>query len=196
MRSGTRREPSVLVIHVLCRVAVSDRPSAASSFIFFVQGTPGLPGPVGDKGVRGDKGDRGLTTTLKGDQFPTGIIEGPPGPPGPPGNVQGFFLQSVSTGRCYYYFIVVALRVDLCSVLSVDCADLHPFEHSLERFFSPGVGVRSNGVRVNSAVSDSPPSSFSTTVFHRGQQLIDGARQLCDNDDDDNDNNNNNVRFE
>lgn len=30
----------------------------------------------------GDKGDRGITTTLKGDQFPTGIIEGPPGPPG------------------------------------------------------------------------------------------------------------------
>lgn len=55
--------------------------------MFFVQGTPGLPGPIGDKGLRGDKGDRGLTTTLKGDQFPTGIIEGPPGPPGPPGNV-------------------------------------------------------------------------------------------------------------
>lgn len=52
----------------------------------FFQGTPGLPGPIGDKGIRGDKGDRGLTTTLKGDQFPTGIIEGPPGPPGPPGN--------------------------------------------------------------------------------------------------------------
>lgn len=28
---------------------------------------------------KGDKGDRGLTTTFKGDQFPTGIIEGPPG---------------------------------------------------------------------------------------------------------------------
>lgn len=38
-----------------------------------------------DQGEKGDKGDRGLTTTLKGDQFPTGIIEGPPGPPGPPG---------------------------------------------------------------------------------------------------------------
>uniref|UniRef100_A0A1B0CM49 Uncharacterized protein n=1 Tax=Lutzomyia longipalpis TaxID=7200 RepID=A0A1B0CM49_LUTLO len=36
-------------------------------------------------GDKGDKGDRGLTTTLKSDQFPTGIIEGPPGPPGPPG---------------------------------------------------------------------------------------------------------------
>lgn len=37
------------------------------------------------KGDQGDKGDRGLTTTFKGDQFPTGIIEGPPGPPGPAG---------------------------------------------------------------------------------------------------------------
>lgn len=38
------------------------------------------------QGDKGDKGERGYTTTLKGDQFPTGIIEGPPGPPGPPGN--------------------------------------------------------------------------------------------------------------
>lgn len=37
------------------------------------------------QGEKGDKGERGLTTTLTGDQFPTGIIEGPPGPPGPPG---------------------------------------------------------------------------------------------------------------
>lgn len=37
------------------------------------------------QGDKGDKGERGLTTTLTGDQFPTGIIEGPPGPPGPPG---------------------------------------------------------------------------------------------------------------
>lgn len=37
------------------------------------------------QGDRGDKGDRGLTTHFKGDQFPAGIIEGPPGPPGPPG---------------------------------------------------------------------------------------------------------------
>jgi len=37
------------------------------------------------QGDKGDKGERGLTTTLNGDQFPTGIIEGPPGPPGPPG---------------------------------------------------------------------------------------------------------------
>lgn len=41
-----------------------------------------LSHPQGDKG---DRGDRGLTTTIKGDEFPTGIIEGPPGPPGPPG---------------------------------------------------------------------------------------------------------------
>lgn len=40
---------------------------------------------LASQGDRGDKGDRGITTTLKGDQFPTGIIEGPPGPPGVPG---------------------------------------------------------------------------------------------------------------
>ncbi|XP_025017074.1 collagen alpha-1(XXIII) chain isoform X2 [Tetranychus urticae] len=45
-------------------------------------GKDGLPGPKGDKG---DKGDRGLTTTLDGNAFPTGFIEGPAGPPGPPG---------------------------------------------------------------------------------------------------------------
>lgn len=45
-------------------------------------GKDGLPGPKGDKG---EKGDRGLTTTLDGNAFPTGFIEGPPGPPGPPG---------------------------------------------------------------------------------------------------------------
>lgn len=38
-----------------------------------------LKGPKGDQG---EKGDRGYTTTLNSDQFPTGIIEGPPGPPG------------------------------------------------------------------------------------------------------------------
>ncbi|KXJ79803.1 hypothetical protein RP20_CCG028077 [Aedes albopictus] len=48
-------------------------------------GNPGTPGLPGGKGDRGDKGDRGLTTHFKGDQFPAGIIEGPPGPPGPPG---------------------------------------------------------------------------------------------------------------
>lgn len=37
------------------------------------------------QGDRGDKGDRGYTTTLKGEQFPSGVFEGPPGPPGPPG---------------------------------------------------------------------------------------------------------------
>jgi hypothetical protein len=36
----------------------------------------------GPKGDNGEKGDRGFTTTLNSDQFPTGIIEGPPGPPG------------------------------------------------------------------------------------------------------------------
>ncbi|KAL2738535.1 collagen alpha chain CG42342-like isoform X19 [Vespula maculifrons] len=45
-------------------------------------GIPGLSGPKGDKG---DKGDRGLTTSMNGEPFPTGILEGPPGPPGPPG---------------------------------------------------------------------------------------------------------------
>ncbi|CAH2085129.1 unnamed protein product [Euphydryas editha] len=48
-------------------------------------GPVGPPGPAGHKGDKGDKGERGFTTTLKGDSFPTGIIEGPPGPPGPPG---------------------------------------------------------------------------------------------------------------
>lgn len=37
------------------------------------------------QGDKGDKGDRGLTTTLDGNTFPTGFIEGPAGPPGPPG---------------------------------------------------------------------------------------------------------------
>lgn len=45
------------------------------------------------QGDKGDKGERGLTTTLNGDQFPTGIIEGPPGPPGPPGNLMIAFKQ-------------------------------------------------------------------------------------------------------
>lgn len=44
-----------------------------------------LPLCVVPQGDKGDKGERGYTTTLKGDAFPTGIIEGPPGPPGPPG---------------------------------------------------------------------------------------------------------------
>ncbi|KAM0727145.1 Collagen-like protein 7 [Formica fusca] len=48
-------------------------------------GPPGTPGLVGPKGDKGDKGDRGFTTTLKGEQFPSGVFEGPPGPPGPPG---------------------------------------------------------------------------------------------------------------
>ncbi|KAL9899287.1 collagen alpha chain CG42342 isoform 7-T7 [Glossina fuscipes fuscipes] len=48
-------------------------------------GAPGPTGPFGIKGDKGDRGDRGLTTTIKGDEFPTGIIEGPPGPAGPPG---------------------------------------------------------------------------------------------------------------
>jgi hypothetical protein len=37
------------------------------------------------QGDKGDKGDRGLTTTLDGNAFPTGFIEGPAGPPGAPG---------------------------------------------------------------------------------------------------------------
>lgn len=37
------------------------------------------------QGEKGEKGERGLTTTLDGNAFPTGFIEGPPGPPGPPG---------------------------------------------------------------------------------------------------------------
>ena len=55
-------------------------------------GKDGFAGPKGDKG---EKGDRGLTTTLDGNAFPTGFIEGPPGPPGPPG-VAGKRLISLS----------------------------------------------------------------------------------------------------
>nr|KAF7410730.1 hypothetical protein H0235_013337 [Vespula pensylvanica] len=40
---------------------------------------------AGYTGDKGDKGDRGLTTSMNGEPFPTGILEGPPGPPGPPG---------------------------------------------------------------------------------------------------------------
>lgn len=47
------------------------------------------------QGDQGDKGDRGLTTTFKGDQFPTGIIEGPPGPPGPAGKL--IYLDVITT---------------------------------------------------------------------------------------------------
>ncbi|OQR68315.1 endonuclease-reverse transcriptase HmRTE-e01-like [Tropilaelaps mercedesae] len=42
-------------------------------------------GKVDEQGDKGEKGDRGLTTTLDGNTFPTGFIEGPAGPPGPPG---------------------------------------------------------------------------------------------------------------
>lgn len=47
------------------------------------------------QGDQGEKGERGLTTTFKGDQFPTGIIEGPPGPPGPAGEYYCNFCFSV-----------------------------------------------------------------------------------------------------
>lgn len=53
------------------------------------QGKDGFAGPKGDKG---EKGDRGLTTTLDGNAFPTGFIEGPPGPPGPPGPSGTFII--------------------------------------------------------------------------------------------------------
>lgn len=67
---------------------------------------------MGEKGVRGDKGDRGLTTTLKGDQFPTGIIEGPPGPPGPPGNDKDDYFNGTTrrllcSGVAFWIFFVV-----------------------------------------------------------------------------------------
>lgn len=45
-------------------------------------GPPGPPGPVGAQGERGERGERGLTTTLDGNAFPTGFVEGPPGPAG------------------------------------------------------------------------------------------------------------------
>lgn len=46
------------------------------------KGEPGEQGPVGPAGPvgpRGDRGERGLTTTLDGNAFPTGFVEGPPG---------------------------------------------------------------------------------------------------------------------
>lgn len=46
------------------------------------------------QGDQGEKGERGLTTTFKGDQFPTGIIEGPPGPPGPAGECVSLHHES------------------------------------------------------------------------------------------------------
>lgn len=85
--------------------------------VSFFQGTPGLPGPIGEKGLRGDKGDRGLTTTLKGDQFPTGIIEGPPGPPGPPGNklaVDNIYLDTLTK---HYYPVIQYILFMYSSVL-------------------------------------------------------------------------------
>lgn len=45
-------------------------------------GPPGPMGPMGPQGPRGDRGERGLTTTLDGNAFPTGFVEGPPGPAG------------------------------------------------------------------------------------------------------------------
>lgn len=45
-------------------------------------GPPGPAGPAGPAGPPGEKGDRGLTTTLDGNAFPTGFVEGPPGPAG------------------------------------------------------------------------------------------------------------------
>lgn len=41
-----------------------------------------MPGPPGPQGPRGERGERGLTTTLDGNAFPTGFVEGPPGPSG------------------------------------------------------------------------------------------------------------------
>ncbi|KAH8034358.1 hypothetical protein HPB51_023488 [Rhipicephalus microplus] len=60
-------------------------------------------------GEKGDKGERGLTTTLDGNTFPTGFIEGPAGPPGPPGPAGppgrkdvggGIFLSQHSRDSC------------------------------------------------------------------------------------------------
>lgn len=49
------------------------------------KGDRGDAGPLGAPGPKGDKGDRGVVTTVNSEDFPNGIIEGPPGPPGPPG---------------------------------------------------------------------------------------------------------------
>lgn len=57
------------------------------------------------QGDKGDKGERGLTTTLTGDQFPTGIIEGPPGPPGPPGNYQNLLPFIFNVHNSTFVFV-------------------------------------------------------------------------------------------
>lgn len=142
---------SVLIIHVHCyRSTRLSNYSMFRSFctrrcsLNFFQGTPGLPGPIGEKGVRGDKGDRGLTTTLKGDQFPTGIIEGPPGPPGPPGNDRVFPHECYNGTILLLLFIiiiiiVVALRFDLYPVLS-ELQTYPVFETRASRDY-PAVGL-------------------------------------------------------
>jgi hypothetical protein len=61
---------------LLCELCVGMYHNCSLSFLYAI---------ITFQGDKGDKGERGLTTTLNGDQFPTGIIEGPPGPPGPAG---------------------------------------------------------------------------------------------------------------
>jgi collagen type XIII alpha len=68
-------------------------------------GREGIAGPKGDKG---DKGDRGLTTTLDGNAFPTGFIEGPAGPPGPPGQ-PGPVGPKVKSGQTLFLSALNAL---------------------------------------------------------------------------------------
>jgi len=57
------------------------------------------------KGDRGEKGDRGLTTTLDGNAFPTGFIEGPPGPPGQ----QGIAGRKVKIDRIGFERILIPI---------------------------------------------------------------------------------------
>lgn len=80
--------------------------------------------PQGDKG---DRGDRGLTTTIKGDEFPTGIIEGPPGPPGPPGKCLCNLSVAAAPAPCHCsvplqsVFVCLRLRQPLNSRPALEC---------------------------------------------------------------------------
>ncbi|KAI9585047.1 hypothetical protein GQX74_006942 [Glossina fuscipes] len=81
-------------------------------------GAPGPTGPFGIKGDKGDRGDRGLTTTIKGDEFPTGIIEGPPGPAGPPGMMKEATphpYSSVMSPRLLDILVSVQTRIAVLS---------------------------------------------------------------------------------
>lgn len=63
-----------------------------------------------------------MTTTLKGgEQFPTGIIEGPPGPPGPAGQSQSQYIYKIN---CIIHKMnMYKIKTALFSVLSKQAVD-------------------------------------------------------------------------